>query len=310
VHTNKQMARLIRYSITTTFLITLSGSAFAGINDSCTYNAQSQMVTDMSGSPDSCNADPVARKLSAYKVGLCTELPYYDNYQKVCDFLFESTTPIDLIAEKGFSKSIEGLGDVTLVEGKAYSHSVILASNTTYVKGLMEFDSPRLGKTGSGTYCWSTGSVANWDRTSRSNFTAECGLLSEANPQYNTMTNYSFKHVSQNIAAMERNFPDYNGGWTNELMSSETEKATFDNGTPSFDDTTNAIYWLGGRPINPSVTVTSSTTNLDLKFLVSWGSIVRYSGTTDGGDWHADCASTPCIGAINIAGFDLNVELN
>ena len=310
MHTNKQMARLIKYSITTTFLITLSGSAFASTADACSYNAQGQVNNDMSGAPDSCNADPIARKLSAYKVGLCTELPYYDNYQNVCDFLFESTTPIDLIAEKGSSKPIEGLGDVTLVEDRVYSHSVILASNTTYVKGLMEFDSPRLGKTGSGTYCWSTGDRDDYQRTSRSSFTAECGLLSEANPEFNTTTNYRFAHVSQNIPAMERNFPDYEGGWTNELMSSETEKATYDSGTPSWDGGTNAIYWLGGRPINPSVIATTETTNLDLKFSVSWGSIVHYSGTADGGNWHADCASTPCVGAVSIAGFDLNVELN
>lgn len=294
------------------FMLSMSSSVFAGISDECTINDQGQINTDMTGN-DSCNTDPMQRKVKAYKIGLCTELPYHTNYKNVCDFIFESDTPVVLIAEKSGSKSIEGIGDVTLIEGKEYTHSMLLISNTSEVKTLVEFDSPRLGKTGSGTHCWTVGTSINTaSKTSRSGFSADCGTLAESNPQYNTEKSsyYSSAIPGVDAPAMERNFPDWDGGWTNELMSNETDKALFDSGTPTWDDTTNAVYWLAGRGINPSIIVTPDTANIDLRFLVSWGSIIQYSGTDDSGRWDTDCNTTPCIGQIRIAGFDFEVQAN
>ena len=60
--------------------------------------------------------------------------------------------------------------------------------------------------------------------------------------------------------------------------------------------------------------VYANTSDLDLQFLVSYGSVVNYSGvanTGDGeGDWHTDCDTTPCVGRIRIGGFDVNVGIN
>ena len=50
---------------------------------------------------------------------------------------------------------------------------------------------------------------------------------------------------------------------------------------------------------------------LDLRFLVSYGSVIWYSGVAATGEldenWHTDCDTTPCVGRIRIGGFDVNV---
>ena len=141
--------------------------------------------------------------------------------------------------------------------------------------------------------------------------------------QYNYEINNAFgSAVDTSIPALERNFPTWaaeasytNRGWTNELMSDEDTKAVFETTPPNWNTpNTNSVYWLAGRSINPSVFVNANTSILDLKFLVSYGSVVWYSGDANtGGDgagnWHTDCDdTTPCVGRIRIGGFDMNVS--
>jgi len=75
---------------------------------------------------------------------------------------------------------------------------MVLISNKTYVKSLISFPSDRHGTSGTGKWCWSNGGgVTTKDRTPnpmtvKSNFSVECGLESEANPQYNYEINNAF----------------------------------------------------------------------------------------------------------------------
>ncbi|MDA9780259.1 hypothetical protein N9B84_04900 [Amylibacter sp.] len=294
----------------------------------CTFNSDNQISTDMS-SFGICNADPTHRKVLAYKVGLCTELPYDTNYKQVCDFIYDKTTPIELEAIKNASVSVTGFGEITLTEGTEYTHTVVLISNTTYVKSLFSFPSDRQGASGTGRWCWSNGGgVTTKDRTEdpmtlKGKFTVECGSESEANPKYNSETNNAFGSAieGEDQPALVRNFPTWaaeesytNRGWTNILMSDEDTKAVFETTPPNWNTpNTNSVYWLAGRSINPSVSVNANTSILDLKFLVSYGGVVWYSGDAntgdDEGDWHTDCDdTTPCIGRIRIGGFDMNVS--
>jgi len=284
----------------------------------CTFNSDNQISIDMSGY-GICNADPTHRKVLAYKVGLCTELPYATNYKKVCDFIYDKTTPIELEAIKNASVSVTGFGQVSPNEGVEYTHSVLLVSNISYVKSLFSFPTDRQGASGTGKWCWSNGggtttkNQASDQMTLKSNFSVECGLESEANPQYNYEINNAFGHVTEGIPALERNFPSDN--WTNELMSDEDTKAVFETTPPNWSTpNTNSVYWLAGRPITPSVTVNANTETLDLRFLVSYGSVIWYSGVAATGrtpseNWHTDCDTTPCVGRIRIGGFNMNVKV-
>jgi len=284
----------------------------------CTLNSENQITDDMSGTSE-CLADPTHRKVLAYKVGLCTELPYASNYKTVCDFIYDKTTPIELEAIKNASVSVTGFGQVSLKEGVEYTHSVLLVSNITYVKSLFSFPTERQGASGTGKWCWSNGggtttkNQASDQMTLKSNFSVECGLESEANPQYNYEINNAFgSAVTEGIPALERNFPSDN--WTNELMSDEDTKAVFETTPPNWSTpNTNSVYWLAGRPITPSVTVNANTKNLDLRFLVSYGSVIWYSGVAATGrtpseNWHTDCDTTPCVGKIRVGGFNMNVK--
>jgi hypothetical protein len=284
----------------------------------CTLNSENQITDDMSGTSE-CLADPTHRKVLAYKVGLCTELPYASNYKTVCDFIYDKTTPIELEAIKNASLSVTGFGQVSLKEGVEYTHSVLLVSNITYVKSLFSFPTERQGASGTGKWCWSNGggtttkNQAPDQMTLKSNFSVECGLESEANPQYNYEINNAFgSAVTEGIPALERNFPSDN--WTNELMSDEDTKAVFETTPPNWSTpNTNSVYWLAGRPITPSVTVNANTKNLDLRFLVSYGSVIWYSGVAATGrtpseNWHTDCDTTPCVGKIRVGGFNMNVK--
>jgi len=285
----------------------------------CTFNSENQITDDMSGTGE-CMADPTHRKVLAYKVGLCTELPYASNYKKVCDFIYDKTTPIELEAIKNASVSVTGFGKVSPNEGVEYTHSVLLVSNISYVKSLFSFPTDRQGASGTGKWCWSNGggtttkNQASDQMTLKSNFSVECGLESEANPQYNYEINNAFgSAVTEGIPALERNFPSDN--WTNELMSDEDTKAVFETTPPNWSTpNTNSVYWLAGRPITPSVTVNANTETLDLRFLVSYGSVIWYSGVAATGrtpseNWHTDCDTTPCVGRIRVGGFNMNVKV-
>ena len=295
----------------------------------CTFNSDNQITDDMSSYGD-CMTDPTHRKVSAYKVGLCTELPYATNYKQVCDFLYDETTPIELEAIKNSSVSVPGLNANKLIEGREYKFTVLLFSNKTYVKSLFNFPSDRQGASGTGKWCWTNGSGVNTkdERAPdpmklKSNFTVECGSEAEANPQYNFETNNSFGSaiVGEDKPAVERNFPNWaeiasytNRGWTNELMSDEDTKAVFDVSADWSNPDTNSVYWLAGRPINPTAIVKPTSRNLDLKLKVSYGSVIFYSGIANTGpdeaDWHTDCDTTPCVGRIRIGGFDVNVGID
>ena len=295
----------------------------------CTFNSENQITDDMSSYGD-CMTDPTHRKVSAYKVGLCTELPYATNYKQVCDFLYDETTPIELEAIKNSSVSVPGLNANKLIEGREYKFTVLLFSNKTYVKSLFNFPSDRQGASGTGKWCWTNGGGVNTkdERADdpmklKSNFTVECGSEAEANPQYNFETNNSFGSaiVGEDKPAVERNFPNWaeiasytNRGWTNELMSDEDTKAVFDVSADWSNPNTNSVYWLAGRPINPTAIVKPTSRNLDLKLKVSYGSVIFYSGIANTGDdeadWHTDCDTTPCVGRIRIGGFDVNVGID
>ena len=296
----------------------------------CTFNSNNQITDDMSSFGE-CMADPTHRKVLAYKVGLCTELPYATNYKQVCDFIYDKATPIELEAIKNASVSVAGFGEISLTEGTEYTHTVVLISNTTYVKSLFSFPSDRQGASGTGRWCWSNGGgVTTKDRTQnpltlKSKFTAECGSEAEANPQYNYETNNAFGSAVEgeyHLPAVVRNFPTYAGedgshtnlGQINILMSDEDTKAVFETTPRSWNTpNTNSVYWLAGRSINPSVSVDGNKSNLDLKLKVSWGSVVWYSGVANTGNgegnWHTDCDTTPCVGRIRIGGFDVNVGI-
>ena len=252
-------------------LLTISGVATA--NTECTYNSDNQITTDVSGNGWCLERDSLARKVSAYKFGLCTELPYANNFQSVCEFIYESDTALELIAEKGVTSSVSGIGDFFLTQGKLFTHSVLLLDYNSATKGLAQFTQAQTGRTGTGTYCWSNGRKHyDTDSSDRTKWSAECGTLAESNPQWNERSYHLFADATDaSIPALARNFPTWDGGWTNILLDSNLDAAAFTSSAPyDFDSTTNTKYWLAGRGIDSGrgITVTPLTKGLDIQFKV------------------------------------------
>lgn len=280
---------------TLALLLTLSGGAIAA---ECTYNADDQITTDTSVDDWCVEKNATGRRVSAYKVGLCTELPYSTNYQNVCEFIYDSATPIILTAEKGVTKSINGIGDFFLTQDKLFTHSVLVLDNESAVKGLSAFTQAQTGSTGTGSYCWSNGRhFDNTESDDRTKFSAECGTLAEADPQWNSRTYAHFADaVDPSIPALKRNFPDWDGGWTNILLDANENAAVWTSAV-GFSGTTNTRYWLAGRGIDSGtgITITPSTKSLDIQFKVSWGNSLSYNSR---GIWN-----------MSPAGFDLTIAV-
>jgi hypothetical protein len=285
-------------AIAVILLLSLSGVATA--TTECTYNSDSQITSDVSGDGWCLERDSLARKVSAYKFGLCTELPYANNFQSVCEFIYESDTALELIAEKGVTSSVSGIGDFFLTQGKLFTHSVLLLDYNSATKGLAQFTQAQTGSTGAGTYCWSNGRKHyDTDSSDRTKWSVECGTLAESNPQWNERSYHIFADATDaSIPALERNFPNWDGGWTNILLDSNLDAAAYTSSAPyDFDSTANTMYWLAGRGIDSGrgITVTPLTRGLDIQFKVSWGNSISHNSS---GIW-----------SMSPAGFDLTIDL-
>ena len=285
-------------AIAVILLLSLSGVATA--TTECTYNSDNQITTDVSGNGWCLERDALARKVSAFKFGLCTELPYANNFQSVCEFIYESDTALELIAEKGVTSSVSGIGDFFLTQGKLFTHSVLLLDYNSATKGLAQFTQAQTGSTGTGTYCWSNGRKHyDTDSSDRTKWSVECGTLAESNPQWNERSYHIFADATDaSIPALERNFPNWDGGWTNILLDSNLDAAAYTSSAPyDFDSTANTKYWLAGRGIDSGrgITVTPLTRGLDIQFKVSWGNSISHNSS---GIW-----------SMSPAGFDLTIAL-
>ena len=285
-------------AIAVILLLSLSGVATA--TTECTYNSDNQITSDVSGDGWCLERDSLARKVSAYKFGLCTELPYANNFQSVCEFIYESDTALELIAEKGVTSSVSGIGDFFLTQGKLFTHSVLLLDYNSATKGLAQFTQAQTGSTGAGTYCWSNGRKHyDTDSSDRTKWSVECGTLAESNPQWNERSYHIFADATDaSIPALERNFPNWDGGWTNILLDSNLDAAAYTSSAPyDFDSTANTKYWLAGRGIDSGrgITVTPLTSGLDIQFKVSWGNSISHNSA---GIW-----------SMSPASFDLTIAL-
>ena len=231
-----------------------------------------------------CDYTPDGMRIKLYKIMLCSELVNETDYQAKCNPLvtFNSGKDIEISADNQ-SPILDG--PVTLVEGD-YTHAVILIENRIGSKFLQSFTRPIHGDNGVGTTCWSNGKDAkisyetvdgNGNRVPNTdgdhqNFSASCGLAASADPKWSY---YTYKGLWMN------------GGFVNEVKALSLFGApnknvhllgptgnlasfTVGNGGRNNDDengiVTNANYLLGVTELNPTVSISPSTTGLNLGF--------------------------------------------
>jgi len=92
------------------------------------------------------NSDTVI--FPVYKVGLCTEVPTYLNYQTACNIIFDKSSAVDITVNstnKSTNMDLAGASGISLDNG-TYKAAIVLLGNTISLKHTETFDSKRNGQ--------------------------------------------------------------------------------------------------------------------------------------------------------------------
>ena len=135
----------------------------ASCSSSATFMNSDGEITD-AGVTAKCTVTPDTAYFPVYKIGLCTEVPTYQNYQTKCNLIFDKSTAVEITvnsSNKSTSMDIAGASDISLDNG-TYEAAIILLGNTISLKHTATFESKRNGQELNGsTYSTSNGTDAN-----------------------------------------------------------------------------------------------------------------------------------------------------
>ena len=95
-----------------------------------------------------CTVTPDTVIFPVYKVGLCTEVPTYLNYQTACSIIFDKSSAVDITVNstsKSTNMDLTGASGISLDNG-TYKAAIVLLGNTISLKHTETFDSKRNGQ--------------------------------------------------------------------------------------------------------------------------------------------------------------------
>ena len=95
-----------------------------------------------------CTVTPDTVIFPVYKVGLCTEVPTYLNYQTACSIIFDKSSAVDITVNstsKSTNMDLAGASGISLDNG-TYKAAIVLLGNTISLKHTETFDSKRNGQ--------------------------------------------------------------------------------------------------------------------------------------------------------------------
>jgi len=123
--------------------------------DSCTESS-GVITDDISGGDAACTVTPDYAYFPLYKLGLCTEVPTYLNYQSVCTMIVNNSTAQEVEVSEG--SQIQLSNNLSLSEG-TYPAAIVLLGNTISIKHSVVFNDTQNGwdytngEPTSGAYC-------------------------------------------------------------------------------------------------------------------------------------------------------------
>jgi hypothetical protein len=95
--------------------------------EACLLNGDSEITNTITTVESSwCTVTPDYASFPLYKLGLCSTIPTYDNYQTVCSFFVDNAVAQDLEISKGSNLNIAD--EISLADG-SYPAAVILLGN-------------------------------------------------------------------------------------------------------------------------------------------------------------------------------------
>ena len=103
----------------------------------CLLNGDNEITNTITATESSwCTVTPDYASFPLYKIGLCSTIPTYENYQTVCSFIVDNAVVQDLEISEGSSVSI--VDEISLAEG-VYPAAVILLGNEISLKHTATF---------------------------------------------------------------------------------------------------------------------------------------------------------------------------
>ena len=145
---------LLAFTLT---LIAFSFSFAPNYANAASCTESSGVITDdISGGDAACTVTPDYAYFPLYKLGLCTEVPTYLNYQSVCTMIVNNSTAQEVEVSEG--SQIQLSNNLSLSEG-TYPAAIVLLGNTISIKHSVVFNDTQNGwdytngEPTSGAYC-------------------------------------------------------------------------------------------------------------------------------------------------------------
>mgnify|MGYP001063724458 FL=1 len=218
-----------------------------------------------------CFQTPTNMDVTIYEVGICTAHASPGD-KTACTTLFSDAN--GQLVNLSVGSSLNLLGDISISQG-TYSHAYILMSNKTAIKTVMQFSNLRTDAEGNqGSYCYTNGD--SWDDNPEPNAIMSCG------------TNASAATASEEtIGLMDSTGNDsysvvpYTVTMAGEQVVSNLYMTDADGTTPSVSDETSKRI-LGSQVLGNQVTVTPSTSYIDVSFAITDGVAVGFKDDQTG----------------------------
>ena len=288
-------------AIICTFMFLIPSVTFSAGPPICTLDGNGR-VTNVDGgnSNDFCRLSAESMKLNLKYAGLCQSAPNETNFRSVCTAVYDNAAGRDVTITQDFSLPIED--NITLTEG-LYSHAWIIVGNTVHYQASAEFDPPRIGKSGSGSYCWtlngdtSPGPGAVSDASPRGDWLAECGasIPETIGTSYSTIV--ALLDFSRNVYTNTSSGTNASGNWNTILL----DAAGVASDVNQYGVSTRIATQMGGSQTftNP-VLISPDTQNIDIGFRLENTAGVQTGKVTNSSDDY--------IPRFGLGGFEFTVS--
>jgi len=264
---------LLAFTLT---LIAFSFSFAPNYANAASCTESSGVITDdISGGDAACTVTPDYAYFPLYKLGLCTEVPTYLNYQSVCTMIVNNSTAQEVEVSEG--SQIQLSNNLSLSEG-TYPAAIVLLGNTISIKHSVVFNDTQNGwdytngEPTSGAYCSTStasgseddiGDIGGFFDCDTSALTA--GKFTETSGAY--LTSGTTCSISSS-GAIESSSPDlaFSTSSGTSVVCGMYDADTLE--TYTEDGESNATRQLVVQTFTNPVNISPTTTSLDVGFKV------------------------------------------
>lgn len=246
-----------------TTLLWLTNPSLLASQAVTTCSTVSGEITDVVGDHQGrgwCLMTPESMQIKVHFIGLCRSEPTWENFDTICDQLFSSSS--GKLATISKDAAFPLIGDMSIPEG-TYTHAAIFIDRSIRHSSVVNFATPRRGKSGTGKVCWSLEmdqAEADPGEDDYANFAADCGD-EEGDRGYNISENNIIYHNLTGVAGDESAGVTESTTWKVYLLNSSRQRDS-----DASDGVANAKYFIGIQKFNNPVEIRPSTTAVDLGF--------------------------------------------